>query len=511
MTDMKNMASPHPWTGQPYSVKREGVNITNCDSEPVHTPGCVQAHGALLVLNLADLTVVQASENVGSLLGGSPQEFLGRPVSVAVGIEAENTIRGMLSDEVLEKAPRYALTLAPRVKEASPVDVTVHTVDGVALVEFECMERLDSDEVDYFARVKETCARLETTNDLIHFCRVAAEDIRALTGFDRVMVYRFHEDRHGEVFAESKQSALPSWLGLHYPAEDIPEPARAIFKKIWQRPTPDVGSELAELVPLLNPVTKKPLDMTYCGLRAASIMYTEYLQNMKVTAGYTLSLRRGDKLWGLIACHHYSGPKNLPFKVRNACEFLAQIVSLQHRAVEDRELLLYRKELDSSIGQLIGAVKRHDDLSITVKETPTLLDCMDATGAAFYYLNRWWLLGKTPTESEVEGLRQWLFQQPEFISPLRPVYVTDCLSKAYRPAIAFANAASGLLALPLSESKRNLILWFRPEFIHTVRWAGNPDDKPTVPGPHGMRLTPRRSFEIFIESVRHRSRPLERG
>ena len=498
--------TPPPWEGQPYSIKRHGVTITNCDSEPVQTPGCVQAHGALLVLRPSDLTVLQASENSETLLGHPPEALLGRPVAAVLGPDGEVRLRAFLAAEPTENNPLYLLTL-PNHGVVPPLDVTVHTIDGVAVVEFEATGRTDAGDPDYYAIVKKTVNRLQTADTLRQFCDIAAEEVRALTGLDRVMVYKFHADGHGEVVAESKRADLDPWLGMHYPAEDIPKPARDIFTKVWVRPTPDVDGGLAELVPLVNPDTGRPLTMTYCALRGASVMYTEYLKNMKVTAGLTMPIRRDGELWGLIACHHYAGPKFVSYQVRAACEFLAQVVSLQYKAAEDREHYLYRLRLDGVHQQLVAQAAQEGGLSAMTDGKPALLDGLAAGGAALHHRDRWWRVGTTPAESELDALGEWLVARPEFASPTRPLYATDSLGRDYPAGAAFADVASGLLAFPLSRAGRDLILWFRPETLQTVNWGGNPHDKPTAPGPNGPRLTPRRSFELFAESVRGRSHP----
>lgn len=505
-TDIQQPAARLPWDGHPYSVKRHGVTITNCDSEPVQTPGCVQAHGALLVLRPADLFVLQASENCDAVLGRPADTLLGRAVAAAVGPDGEVRLREFLAKEPADRNPLYVLTLPARDGQP-PLDVTAHTVDGVAVVEFEATGRTEALEPDYYALVKKTVGRLQTADTLRQFCDAAAAEVRALTGLDRVMVYKFHPDGHGEVYAESRRADLDPWLGLHYPAEDIPQPARDVFRQVWVRPVPDVAGGLAELVPLVNPDTGKPLTMTHCALRGASVMYTEYLKNMGVTAGLTMPVRRGDELWGLIACHHYTGPFHVPYQVRAACEFLAQVVSLQFKAAEDREHLVYRMRVDGIHQQLVAQAAQEGGLSAMTDGKPALLDGLSAGGAALYHRDRWWRVGHTPADADLEALGQWLVGRPEFRSATRPLYVTDSLARDYPPAAAFAGVASGVLAFPLSRTGRNLMLWFRPETIRTVNWGGNPHDKPTVPGPHGPRLTPRASFELFAESVRGRSLP----
>lgn len=497
---------PPAWAAGPYSIKRHGVTITNCDTEPVQTPGCIQDHGALLVLRPADLVVLQASENCGPVLGRAVDELLGNGVAAVVGPDGAAQLRAFLASEPTDRNPLYVFTLPAR-GAAPPLDVTAHTVDGVAIVEFEATGRTAAGAPDYFALVKNAVAHLQTAGTLQRFCDAVTHEVRTLTGFDRVMVYKFHADGHGEVFAESRREDLPAWLGLHYPAEDIPKPAREVFTKTWLRPTPDVAGGLAELIPLVNPDTGKPLAMTHCALRGASVMYTEYLKNMAVTAGLTMPIRQGDELWGLIACHHYSGAYHVPHQVRAACEFLAQVASLQFKAAEDREHFVYRLKLDGVHQQLVAQAAHEGGLSAMTDGKPALLDGLSAGGAALYHRDRWWRVGATPAEADLEALGQWLVNRPEFRSATRPLYATDSLSRDHPPAAAYADVASGLLAFPLSHTGRNLMLWFRPETIQTIQWAGNPHDKPTVAGPHGPRLTPRASFELFTESVRRRSCP----
>ena len=296
-----------PWSNGVYSVKRHGVTITNCDSEPVQTPGCIQAHGALLVVRPSDLEIIQVSENVHALLGYQPADLLGRPIGAALGEEPQVRVRQFLDQGGADNNPLYVLTL-PAKAGAAALDVTVHTVDDVAVIELEATGRTDGIEPDYVGLLQKTVSRLQSATSVGELSRILSAEIRAITGFGRVMIYRFHADGHGEVFAESRDEALAPWLGLHYPAEDIPRPAREIFKRVWCRPVSDVAGSLAELVPLAHPVTQAPLTMTHCALRGASIMYTEYLRNMGVTAGLTMPIRQGGELWGLIACHDYEGP-----------------------------------------------------------------------------------------------------------------------------------------------------------------------------------------------------------
>jgi two-component system, chemotaxis family, sensor kinase Cph1 len=506
---------PTAWTDQPYSIKRHGTTITNCDTEPVQTPGCIQAHGAMLVLRASDFSILQVSENSLRWFAASPEELLGTPAAAALGADACDRLRGVLDCERTETGPRYVFT-RPGSETAPPCDVSVHLTNGVVVVELEPVSLGVSAggdgppgaiEPDYYAMLRASVARLQYADSLRAFNQVVADQVRTMTGLDRVMIYRFHEDGHGEVVAESRQASVAPWLGLHYPAEDIPRPAREVFQQIWLRPVPDVAGELAELVPLVNPDTGLPLTMTHCILRGPSVMYTEYLQNMGVKAAMTMPIRRGGQLWGLIACHHYATPAFLPFAVRAACEFFAQVVSIQHRAAEEREHSEYQLRLAEIQRQLISAAAESGDLASLTAGQPSLLDAMDATGAAVFHSDRWWTVGRTPSDAQLDRLATWLRTQPSLAAAVQPHVATDSVTRALPDAADHAAVASGVLAVPISRDHTNLVMWFRPEQVQTVHWGGNPLDTPTVPGPHGPRLTPRRSFELYVESVRQRALP----
>ena len=506
MTQVLPSTLPLPWENQPYSVKRHGLTITNCDMEPVQTPGCIQAHGALLVLRLSDLSILQASDNTVAVLQQAAESLLGQPVSLVIGHDGEAQLRVLLAKESTDHNPLYLLTL-PREKDGTgELDVTVHTVNGVVVAEFEATGRGSASAPDYYALVKTTVARLQNARSLKVLYDVVADEIRELTGHDRVMVYKFHADGHGEVVAESRRADLEPWLGLHYPAQDIPKPAREVFTKTWIRPVPDVSGALAELLPLVNPDTGLPLDMTHCALRGVSSMYTEYLHNMKVDAALTLAIRRNERLWGLIACHHYTGPKHVSHQMRAASEFLAQVVSLQNQAAEEREVAAYRLHMERVHQQVVASTSKAGDVACLMDGSPSLLDGIHSGGVALHLDQRWLHVGNTPDAAQLDSLKEWLIGT-YLASGIRLQYATDHLSDVYPDAAPYAKVASGLMAVPLSLSERNILLWFRPETLQTVNWGGNPHDKPMVAGPHGLRLSPRHSFELFSESVHERSLP----
>ena len=504
-----NVATPLP---VPYSIKRHGISLSNCDDEPVQTPGCIQSHGMLLAVRLDDLVVRQVSENCERWTGLRVDQVLGGPLSQIVGIAAAERIRMLTRTEALEHSPHHALTagLPGSPVDAPPMDMTIHTADGVLLVELEPGSRRApgvGQEGDHFSMVRKTIGRLKSTRSLADFCEVVAREARSITGLDRAMVYYFHADNSGEVMADARREDLPSWQGLRYPAADIPKPAREIFKRIGVRPLPDVQGELCEMVPLLNPDTQRPLEMTHCALRGASVMYTEYLQNMGVAATLTMPIMRDGALWGLIACHHYS-PRPLPSPLRSAAEFLAQIASLEIAQAELREHIQYRVHLDAVHLAVLARAAADGQLSVAAPSSPSLLDGIQSDGVAIFQRGRWFTAGLTPDELQMKPLAAWLRERIDQVPDGLQAYATDALSAVYPAAAGFAAAASGVLATAVSRHADSpLILWFRGEQVQTFNWAGNPHEKPTTTGPLGPRLTPRRSFELWQEQVRGRSRP----
>jgi chemotaxis family two-component system sensor kinase Cph1 len=499
----------------PYSIKRHGISLSNCDDEPVQTPGCIQGHGLLLALRMDDLVVMQVSENAERWTGLPVNQMLGCALAKLVGAAAAERIHALSRTEALDCNPCYALStrLPGAAADATAMDMTIHTADGVLLLEMEPSSRgapMIGQDGDYFSMARRTIGRLKSAQSLAKFCDVVAHETRNITGLDRAMVYRFHADDSGEVVADARREDLPSWLGLRYPASDIPRPAREIFKRIGVRPLPDAQGALCEMVPLLNPDTGRPLEMTYCALRGASVMYTQYLQNMGVAATLVMPIRRDGSLWGLVVCHHYT-PTAMPYPLRSAAEFLAQIASLEIAQAELREHMEYRLHVDKVHLAVLARSAGGGQLSVTGPSSPNLLDGIHADGVAIFQHYRWSTAGVVPEEQQLKSLAAWLRERIDQVPGGLQTYATDALGATYPAAAGFAQAASGVLATAVSKhSDSPLILWFRGEQVQTFNWAGNPHEKPVTVGAIGSRLTPRHSFDLWQEQVRGRSTPWQK-
>ena len=479
------------------------IDLTNCDREPIHIPGAVQPYGVLLAMREPALDVVIASASSSKLLGRPASELIGHRFEELFGASAANDVRSMLS------RPASTAFCRLRVGTAGALfDAFVHRSDELAILELEpAVEAVDLTVERMSNVMRETVRRVEAAESLTELAQSVADEMRALTGFDRVWVYRFHPDWHGEIIGESKRDDIETWLGMHYPASDIPTQARALFLRNWLRVIPDVRFTPSRLEPPYDPRTQLPVDLGGALLRSVSPIHLEYLSNMGVTASIVISLIHRGKLWGLISGHHYSGPKRLPHADRALCEFLAQALSLQIGSADRLEDRRYSLEIRERQGRLVERLVQSTDADTAVTTGAiTLADLVSASGAMVVRPRGRLRVGKTPTDAQVDGLLAWLRARGE------EVFETSALPSLYPPAAEFADVASGVLAVSISRGGGAVLLWFRGEQRQTVKWAGDPR-KPVTMAPDGSpRLHPRGSFALWEEEARGTSvawRPIE--
>jgi two-component system, chemotaxis family, sensor kinase Cph1 len=483
------------------SRPKEMVDLTNCDREPIHIPGLIQPHGVLLVLREPTLEIVQVSNNTFEALARHPQELLGTSLGDLLDAEQIRAIRQCLADDFENVNPLSISLAAP--DKSLDFDAIVHRSGGAIVLELEYQKTKETTNFfQFYQRIKGAIAKLQKAPTRLEMCQVAVKEVRKLTGFDRVMVYQFNTEGAGSIVAEDKSAPGTPYLGLHYPATDVPVQAKQLYALNWLRLIPDVNYQPVALTPTENPLTNEPLDLSLAVLRSVSPIHIEYLHNMRVTASMSISLVQNQKLWGLIACHHAS-PKYVPYGVRTACEFIGQVMSLELATKEANEDLDYKMRIKSLQARFVETLSGSNSILDGLMQLDAKVpDLVSASGAVVCAEGRCLHIGKTPSSSEIPALLDWL--KAHFESHL---FYTQSLSAVYPPAESFKDVASGLLALEVSSTCQNYILWFRPEVIQTVNWSGDPNKPVEVQEDGNLRLFPRKSFELWQETVRGCSLP----
>lgn len=474
-------------------------DLQECAREPIHIPGRIQPHGVLLGVSEPELAIRLASSNAESLLHRSPEQLLKQDLHDLLPPEAAQRLVTHLERSSAENLSPLTLTWSI---DGSPrtFDLMLHRRDGLLLVELEPVgPGEEAGFADFYHRIRDSLSRLQEARTIRELCQAAAEEVRAITGFDRVMVYQFDPEWNGEVIAEDRRDDLEPFLGLHYPASDIPAQARALYTLNWIRLIVDVGYRPVDLLPAGNPLTGGPLDMSCCILRSVSPVHIEYLHNMGVGASMSVSLLREGRLWGLIACHHVT-PRHVPYAIRSACELIGQTLSLQFSLRQRQEDLDFRVRLGETIARLRERVAGEPALpGALAAGQAELLELAEAGGAALVQEGQATLYGRTPPEAAVQRLDAWL-QQYGAVEP----FATESLGTLWPEGEAHTATASGLLSIALSRTNR--LLWFRPEVVRVVNWSGDPR-KPVETAQGQPRIHPRKSFELWKETVRGRSRP----
>ncbi len=477
------------------------VDLTDCDREPIQIPGLIQPHGVLLVLQEPDLKIIQVSNNTLALLGQQPQELLGKPLLNLLVPGQIDAIRQCLNED-FESVNPLDISIEIQTKLLW-FDGIVHRFNSLIILELE--PKNTSKKTDFFQfaqRVKSTITKIQKASTLLEMCGVVVKEVRKITEFDRVMVYQFDAAGAGRVIAEDRLETLTPYLGLHYPSSDVPKQAKQLYTLNWLRLIPDCTYEPAALVPAHNPLDSRPTDLSLSVLRSVSPLHIEYLKNMGVAASMSISLIQDEKLWGLIACHH-STAKYVCYSVRTMCEFVGQVMSIELASKEDREDLDYKMTLKSLQSKFVESLSQSKSfLDGLVQLNSNLLDLVGATGVAVCAGEQIICIGKTPPESELPALREWIKTEIQ-----HNLFHTKSLSEKYPTAESFKVVASGLLGLEISKVNQNYILWFRPEVLQTVNWGGNPNKPVEVAADGEMRLSPRKSFERWQETVQGCSLP----
>jgi chemotaxis family two-component system sensor kinase Cph1 len=455
--------------------------------EQIHLAGAIQPHGAMLVVREPDLVVVQASENAGAFLG-LDGPVVGHRLDAFAGDLAVQ-IKPHLRDRLNKLSVAVRCNIGDPAREC---DGLVHRPPaGGLIIELEPA----APPADLSQLLEEGLKAILSAGSLRGLCDSSARILRDITGYDRVMIYRFDEAGHGQVIAEERRADLEAFLGNRYPASDIPQIARRLYERNRVRVLADIDYTPVKLTPVLSPMTGKHLDMSLCFLRSVSPIHVQYLKNMGVAATLVASIMVGGRLWGLISCHHYV-KRRVAFGMRAICELLAETLATRIAALESfaqgqAEIAVRRLEQ-----RMIEAITSKGDWrSALFDSSQAILRPLEAAGAALMFEGEVLTVGETPGTLQLRELAAWLDQRPP-----APVRATASLGLDVPQFEALIPVASGVAAVRVSDSPGEYLVWFRPERIRTVTWGGDPY-KAVVIGDNPRDLSPRRSFAQWHQLV----------
>jgi light-regulated signal transduction histidine kinase (bacteriophytochrome) len=465
----------------------------NCADEPIRVPGSIQRHGFLLLLDDGAEHVVGASENT--------EEFLEVPLGLILGAPLETILEreifGALTALLHSSKDKVPLTyLGSFQMRGRFFSVVTHRVNGERILEFELTDRLVNPEMtnQLFTNF---VSKLNSLRGEMELCRAITEQIADLTGFNRVLLYRFDEAGHGTVLCEHNDGTLPSYLDLRFPASDIPQQARDLYILNTVRIIPDaiyVSSPLRGL----NRRPLEALDLSMSILRSVSPVHLEYMRNMGTMSSMSISIVCEGKLWGLISGHH-AEPRRVPYLVRSACDLLTRLVATQltslATAANLQQMVHFHAVQRRMLTQMAAEINY---LAAITDQMKDLIQITDAEGAALVMDGQFTVAGITPLDRDLKRLAEWMYSRPDL-----EVFESRHLGSQVDWASEFSEVASGLLAIRISHVRQSYVMWFRPEVLRTVRWAGEPNHHQDK----NQKLNPRKSFEIWSELVRGISEP----
>ncbi|WP_187260873.1 ATP-binding protein [Pontibacter beigongshangensis] len=478
-----------------HNYQNHTVDLSNCDTEPIHLIGRIQPHGFMIVMDATTFQIEQVSRNIQDFIAhAAPDALVGKPIAEICTSSEFPVLQAQLQASTVLNP--QLLTLKGR-----QFFGFLHETEGRLVLECEPYQQTtDEKRFERTYAFSEFQTQLNNKDTLLDQGQLLVDYVQHILNYDRVMLYVFDTDWHGEVIAEKIKPGTHSYLHHHFPSTDIPAPARALLEKKHVRQIPDIGAAAVDLVPYLNPATGKPTDILKSELRNPSEIHLEYLRNMEAFATLSISVMVKGKLWGLITCQHQR-PKFINYWMRQTCNLATKAFAnavLASQEMRDISVLEHYKQLEEAlVNQVIAAGTITKGL---FEGKHNLLDLTTCSGAALFADNELAVTGKVPDREQLMQLLQWLSDTNK-----ERVFYTRELSRQFPAAAAYQHLASGLLALEISKYNKEYILYFKPEIRESVVWAGNPE-KPELAKAND-KIRPRKSFDKWVEIIKGKSLP----
>jgi light-regulated signal transduction histidine kinase (bacteriophytochrome)/CheY-like chemotaxis protein len=487
------------------TILTNSLDYSQDDQEEIHLSRYIQSHGLLLAVNITDFTILQVSDNTQEFLGITPQFLLRQNLKYLLSSPKIKIIKNFLKNNSENTFVHTFNITNLQSRKTTKFIGFIHQFNQTFILELEpYLSTNKKSLLDYTNLLESVIFNIANANKTGNIYQNIAQEVRKIIQFDRVMIYRFEHDDSGIVIAEDKKEDIESYLGLHYPAFDVPPKARKLYCQNNVRIIPDVYYQPITIIKNDHPLNHEPLNLSNSKLRSLSPCHIQYLKNMGVAASMSISLVNENRLWGLIACHNYI-PKYIGYEAQQICKFIGKFAAIELVNYREYKLNSYRQKVTLIQEQLNHSLKNElDDIGNIFKRNQTsFLNLVKATGAAILLQGQVILIGNTPSVTETKDLISWVLNHNQ-----SEIFHTDCLLQIYPQAINFQNIASGILAISIViQQKSYHIIWFRKEQIQTVNWAGNPEESVLIDSNNQPQLTPRKSFALWQETVQNKSLP----
>ncbi len=472
-----------------------------CGSIPLHLVNLIQPHGVLLVLDIQTYSILQVSENVEQVLGIQADGLLEEPLSKFLPAgQYEEILKKISTQSNQDKIP-FTLNFAVQEREVPFTALVLPQQDYILMELEESKPQPQESFTSLYQHIKYITSLLKQARNCQEVAQAAAAELKLFSGFDRVLIYQFDPRWNGIVIGQAKEKDMDDYMDLRFPASDVPKQARELYFRNPYRLIPTRDYKPVRLIPVINPQTQRFTDLSECNLRSVARVHLEYLANLNIMASMSLPLIIGDKLWGLISCHHKTA-KNPSYEMRSAMELLSGILSAQLESKEKEEKILLKVRLQGVYNQLIEQLYNTPHFAEGLLEgASTIRDLLSLSGAAVVYEGNVWTNGATPGKQEIKELVLWLRR-----NKAQGLFSSDTLPVEYPVSQAYKDVASGLIALPINAEQGEYILGFRPEVLQTVKWGGNPNNAIQME-PDGKTYHPRNSFATYSETVKFTALP----
>ena len=481
------------------NIESKNYDSEFCGSLPLHNINLIQPYGYLMVLDWDTLSVIQVTENIEALLGVSPQKLINNTLSDFIPLSETELLKTSHLSTITDAIPVH-LTIKDRQEQTRPCIAILHAKPEFLILEIEEVSSKKAF-IDVFQNLKFAMAAIEQAGTVQKVCELSIRELKKFSGFDKIMMYKFDENWNGTVIAEVSNEGMEPYLGLTFPASDIPKQARDLYLKNPYRLIPSRLYTPVRLYPVRNPVSNSFLDLSDCNLRGVPSVHLEYLGNMEVMASMSTRIIVRDKLWGLISCHHRT-EKMLTYEDRAVFELLSNIIFTKITSIENKEKFDFRNSLRQTRGKLLDYI--YADKSFArglLTHELSILNLLSAEGAVVIENGVLSTIGAVPKEDDIRNLILWLQNKG-----IERVYAESNLSDKYDHAENYIDTGSGVLVIPVDRRRGDYVIAFRPEVITTVNWGGNPDEAINFE-PDGKKYHPRNSFRLWKETVVKTSRP----